>query len=56
MTNMVWAAVPERVAMMISAHKTSSVLDRHNVVNDADLREAAARMENYLQHKGRLFL
>jgi hypothetical protein len=42
--NMVNDGTPEKVAILITGHKTRSVFDRYHIVAPEDLRAAAARM------------
>jgi integrase len=43
--NMIRRGVPQKTARQISGHKTDAVFDRYNIVSEADIQDAARKIE-----------
>ena len=49
--NLIRASVPERVAMLLTGHKSRAIFDRYNIIHEQELLEAGDQLVAYLaQH------
>jgi hypothetical protein len=47
-SNLICAGVRQKVAMPISGHKTTSIFNRYNIVDERDLHDAADKLNKHL--------
>lgn len=50
--NFIRKGIPEKVAMLLSGHKTRSTFERYNIVSESDVLDAGKRLEEGNQPNG----
>ena len=51
--NLIRASVAERVAMLLTGHKSRAIFDRYNIINEQELFEAGDQLVEYLAQQAR---
>ena len=46
--NLIRASVPERVAMLLTGHKSRAIFDRYNIIHEQELLDAGDQLVEYL--------
>ena len=46
--NLIRASVPERVAMLLTGHKSRAIFDRYNIMHEQELLDAGDQLVAYL--------
>ena len=46
--NLIRASVPERVAMLLTGHKSRAIFDRYNIIHEQELLDAGDQLVAYL--------
>ena len=47
--NLIRASVPERVAMLLTGHKSRAIFDRYNIIHEQELLDAGDQLVAYLE-------
>ena len=49
--NLIRASVPERVAMLLTGHRSRAIFDRYNIIDEQELLDAGAQLVEYLAQR-----
>ena len=54
--NLIRANVPERVAMLLTGHKSRAIFDRYNIIHEQELLDAGDQLVEYLAQQAQAVL